>query len=92
MTGTLRRKLLDRMLMVNENHLRRVLTEYLPRYNDARPPRPLASSPPVQADSHSPEPVNLAEHRIRRSDSLTSCASCLTARGVNLNGVFWLLR
>src|SRR5713226_5902058 len=29
MIGTLRRELLDRVLIVNEHHLRRVLTEYL---------------------------------------------------------------
>jgi putative transposase len=36
MIGTLRRELLDRMLIVSEHHLRRVLTEYLLHYNDAR--------------------------------------------------------
>jgi len=30
--GTLRRELLDRMLIVNEHHLRLVLTEYLVHY------------------------------------------------------------
>jgi putative transposase len=41
--GTLRRELSDRMLIVNEHHLRQVLTEYLRHYNTARPhrgPRP----------------------------------------------------
>jgi transposase len=28
MMGTLRRELLDRMLIINEHHLRQVLTEY----------------------------------------------------------------
>jgi putative transposase len=44
MIGTLRRELLDRMLIVSEHHLRRVLTEYLLHYNDARPHRSSASS------------------------------------------------
>ena len=35
--GTLRRELLDRLLIVNEHHLRQVLTEYLLHYNTARP-------------------------------------------------------
>jgi transposase InsO family protein len=35
--GTLRRELLDRLLIVNEHHLRRVLTEYLRHYNTAWP-------------------------------------------------------
>ena len=41
--GNLRRELLDRLLIVNEHHLRRMLTEYLRHYNTARPspgPRP----------------------------------------------------
>jgi Integrase core domain len=37
MIGTLRRELLDRLLIVNEHHLRQVLTEYLRHYNTARP-------------------------------------------------------
>ena len=39
--GTLRRELLDRLLIVNEHHLRQVLTEYLRHYNAARPHRAL---------------------------------------------------
>ena len=35
--GTLRREFFDQLLIVNEQHLRRVLTEYLLHYNDARP-------------------------------------------------------
>ena len=68
--GTLRRELLDRMLIVNEHHLRRVLTEYLLNYNDARPLRSLGQLTPAQADTHPPEPVNLAESRIRRKQIL----------------------
>ena len=37
MIGTLRHELLDRMLIVNEHHLRQVVTEYLIHYNTARP-------------------------------------------------------
>jgi len=44
--GTLRRELLDRMLIVNEHRLRRVLTEYLLHYNDARPHRSLCQLTP----------------------------------------------
>jgi len=39
--GTLRRELLDRLLIVNEHHLRHVLTGYLRHYNTARPHRSL---------------------------------------------------
>ena len=70
MIGTLRRELLDRLLIVNEHHLRRVLTEYLRHYNAARPHRSLGQLTPAQADTRPPEPVNLAEHRIRRKQVL----------------------
>ncbi|MGO9293478.1 MAG: integrase core domain-containing protein [Streptosporangiaceae bacterium] len=62
--GTLRRELLDRLLIVSEHHLRRVLTEYLHHYNTGRPHRALGQLAPAQADSRPPE-INLAEHRIR---------------------------
>jgi putative transposase len=70
MIGTLRREVLDRVLIVNEHHLRRVLTEYLGHYNAARPHRSLGQLAPAQADTRPPEPVNLAEHRIRRQQVL----------------------
>jgi hypothetical protein len=47
--GTLRRELLDQLLIVNEQHLRRVLTEYLRHYNTARPHRALGQLTPAQA-------------------------------------------
>ena len=67
--GTLRRELLDRLLIVNEHHLRRVLTEYLRHYNTARPHRALGQLAPAQADARPPE-INLAGHRIRRKQVL----------------------
>jgi hypothetical protein len=68
--GTLRREVLDRLLIVNERHLRRVLTEYLRHYNTARPHRSLGQLTPAQADSRPPDLVNLAEHRIGRKQIL----------------------
>jgi transposase InsO family protein len=68
--GTLRRELLDRLLIINEHHLRQVLTEYLEHYNTARPHRGLGQLTLAQADTRPPEPVNLAEHRIRRKQVL----------------------
>ena len=68
--GTLRRELFDRLLIVNEHHLRRVLTEYLRHYNTARPHRALGQYTPAQADTSPPKLVNLAEHRIRRKPVL----------------------
>ncbi|HEY2687127.1 MAG TPA: integrase core domain-containing protein, partial [Streptosporangiaceae bacterium] len=60
-TGTLRRELLDRLLIVNEHHLRRVMAEYLQHYNTARPHRALGQLSPAQAGTRPPEPINLAE-------------------------------
>jgi len=39
------------MLIVNEHHLRRVLTEYFVHYNAARPHRSLGQLTPAQADT-----------------------------------------
>jgi transposase InsO family protein len=69
MVGTLRRESLDRLLIVNEDHLRRVLTEYLKHYNTARPHRALGQMPPAQAHARPPQ-IDLAEHRIRRKQVL----------------------
>ena len=49
--GTLRREVFDRLLIVNENHLRQVLTEYLRHYNTGRPHRALLQLTPAQADT-----------------------------------------
>ena len=68
--GTLRRELFDRLLMVNEHHLSQVLTEYLRHYNTGRPHRALGQLAPAQADTRPPEPINLAEYRIRRKPVL----------------------
>jgi transposase InsO family protein len=68
--GTLRRELPGRLLIVNEHHLRQVLTEYLQHYNTARPHRSLGQLTPAQADTQRPDPVNLAEHWIRRKQVL----------------------
>jgi hypothetical protein len=86
MVGTLRREFLDQLLIVNEHHLRRALTEYLQHYNAARPHRsgydgfiplggvvttvPSTSFTPVQAGTRAPEPIDLADHRIHRRQVL----------------------
>ena len=48
MIGTLRREVFDRLLIVNEHHLRRMLTKYLLHYNTARPHRSLGQLAPAQ--------------------------------------------
>ena len=67
--GTLRRELLDRLLIVNEHHLRRMLTEYLRHYNTGRPHRAPGQLAPAQAHTRPPQ-INLAEYRIRRKQVL----------------------
>jgi transposase InsO family protein len=69
MIGTLRRELLDRVLIVNEHHLRRVLTDYLIHYNTARPHRALGQLPPIQAHTQ-PSEIDLAEHQVHRRQIL----------------------
>jgi putative transposase len=64
--GTLRRELLDRVLIVNEQHLRRALTEYLRHYNAARPHRSLGQLTPAQTETQPPQTINLAEHQVHR--------------------------
>jgi hypothetical protein len=66
---TIERASRDRVLIVNEHHLRRVLTEYLRHYNAARPHRALGQLAPAQAHARPPQ-INLAEHRIRRKQVL----------------------
>jgi transposase InsO family protein len=56
-------------LIVNEHHLRQVLTEYLLHYNTARPHRALGQLPPAQAHKR-PREINLADYRIRRKQVL----------------------
>jgi putative transposase len=72
--GTLRREVLDQLLIVSEHHLRQVLTEYLVHYNTARPHRALGQLAPDQAHTWPPQ-INLAEHRIRRKQVLSGLTS-----------------
>jgi transposase InsO family protein len=75
MIGTLRRELLDRVLIVNERHLRRVVTVYLSHFNAGRPHRSLAQLAPAQVENGPPEPINLAGYRVRRKPILNGLTS-----------------
>ncbi|HEV7935582.1 MAG TPA: integrase core domain-containing protein [Actinomadura sp.] len=64
--GTLRRELLDRILILGTGHLRRVLAEYAIHYNAHRPHQSLRQRSP-DIDPSVPAPIiDLAGRRIRR--------------------------
>lgn len=75
MISTLRRELLDRILIVNEQHLRRVLTVYLSHFNTARPHRSLEQLTPLQAETRPPEPIDLADQQVRHRPVLGGITS-----------------
>jgi transposase InsO family protein len=70
LVGTLRREILDRLLILNEAHLRSVLDEYQTHYNRNRPHQGRGQCPP-QAGETPDEPIShLSAHRIRRTPIL----------------------
>jgi len=79
MIGTLRREVLDRVLIVNEHHLRQVLTEYLRHYNTARPHRSLGQltlPKPIPGDpNRSTSPSTGSAGSKSSADSPTSTTS-----------------
>ncbi|MEU7739838.1 integrase core domain-containing protein [Nonomuraea sp. NPDC049158] len=65
--GTLRRELLDRILILNERHLARVLHEYLIHYNEHRPHQSRQQRPPDTATQAARDATDLNDLRsIRR--------------------------
>ena len=64
--GTIRRELLDKILILHEQHAQRVLIEWLHHYNHGRPHRNLDQLTPAHAEHGPPAPINLAEQRVRR--------------------------
>jgi putative transposase len=61
--GGCRRELLDRTLIWNQAHLRRILREYEAHHNQHRPHRSLHAAAPLRP---LPEPVDLDQYRVRR--------------------------
>jgi len=61
--GECRRELLDRTLIWNQNHLRRILLQYETHHNQHRPHRSLNAAAPLKP---LPEPVDLDQYRVRR--------------------------
>ena len=65
--GTVRRELLDRILIINRCHLMVVLTEYVAHFNDHRPHRALNQAAPLRS---LPPPAAPAQPHVRRRDLL----------------------
>jgi putative transposase len=65
--GTLRRELLDRILILNRYHLEHVLTEYVAHFNHHRPHRALHQAAPLRP---LPPPESPSSQRLRRRDRL----------------------
>jgi len=61
--GGCRRELLDRTLIWNQAHLRRILRQYQTHHNQHRPHRSLHAAAPLKP---LPEPVDLEQYRVRR--------------------------
>ncbi|MFE4960507.1 integrase core domain-containing protein [Streptomyces sp. NPDC056653] len=69
--GTLRREVLDRVLIYNEAHSVKVLTEYIQHYNQHRPHQSQRQLSPDSAEPPAPATVtDLQNHRIRRESIL----------------------
>jgi putative transposase len=61
--GGCRRELLDRTLICNQAHLRRILCQYEAHHNQHRPRRSLNSAAPLKP---LPEPVDLERYHVPR--------------------------
>jgi len=71
LVGTLRRELLDRVLILGEAHLRAVLAEYQEHYNTARPHQAIGQRAPCSQDqTPRPTATSLGIERIRRKPIL----------------------
>jgi len=65
--GTVRRELLDRMLIINRRHLEAALAEYVAHFNHHRPHRALHQAAPLKP---LPAPVSQPDLYLRRRDRL----------------------
>jgi putative transposase len=65
--ATIRRELLDRMLIINRRHLETALAEYAAHFNNHRPHRALHQAAPLRP---LPQPTSPPHLRLRRHDRL----------------------
>jgi len=65
--GTVRRELLDRILIINRRHLTAVLAEYVAHFNEHRPHRALQQAAPLRP---LPPPASPSQAHLRRRDLL----------------------
>ena len=65
--GTVRRELLDRVLIINRRHLMAVLTEYVAHFNHHRPHRALNQAAPLRS---LPPPAAPSQPHLQRRDRL----------------------
>jgi transposase InsO family protein len=65
--GTVRRELLDRILIINRRHLTAVLTEYVAHFNQHRPHRAQGQAAPLRS---LPPPASQSPLNLRRRDLL----------------------
>jgi putative transposase len=71
LVGTLRRELLDRVLILGEAHLHAILTGYQAHYNTARPHQGIAQRvPDTECDIHPATVTNVDARQIRRKPVL----------------------
>ncbi len=63
--GTVRRELLDRMLVFGQRQLEAVLAEYIDHYNGHRPHRSLGQAPPLGPQQ---PPAGVPGERVVRRD------------------------
>jgi putative transposase len=70
--GGCRHELLDRALVWNQAHPRRILREYETHHNQHRPHRSLHGAAPLKP---LPEPVDLGQYRVRRQTRVSALIS-----------------
>ena len=65
--GSIRREVLDRILIVNQRHATAVLQQYARHYNQHRPHRTLGQAAPLRPLLHR---ITTPVHHVRRCDRL----------------------